>query len=156
MAGNNRLDVFNNEKDTFPRSAAGTGTISAVNGLNKKIVGVGTSFTTEVRIKDWIYIPSEDELRQVESIVNDLELTVSEGFTGPVSGLAFQVTPKSTYRLISWVVKEGTTVLIDSISFAAGEGDSKDVSGAPAMSSMPDPILIDAPAAGDTVHVSFK
>ncbi len=155
MAGNNRLDAFVNEKDTFPRSTAGVGTISAVNGLNKKIVGVGTSFLTAVRLHDWIYIPTEDELRQVVAIVNDLELTVSEGFTNAVSGVAFQVTPKSTYRLISYAVITGTAI-VDGISLIAGEGDAKDVTGAPAMSAVPDPILINTATGADKVHVSFK
>jgi hypothetical protein len=155
MAGNNNITLYSNTKDTFPASVTAVGTISAVNGLNKKIVGVGTSFTTAARIGDWIYVPSEDELRQIEAIVNDLELTVSEGFTNGFSGQAFAVTPKSTYRLISWAVLSATAnPEIDGTAVPVGAGDTKDVTGAPAMSALPDPILIDSPSAD--VLVSFK
>jgi hypothetical protein len=155
MAGNNNITLYSNTNDTFPASAAGAGTISAVNGLNKKIVGVGTSFTTAARIGDWIYVATQSELRQIESIVNDLELTVSKGFPASFAGQSFAVTPKSTYRLISWAVISATAnPEIDGVTVPVGAGDTKDVTGAPAMSALPDPILINTPSAD--VLVSFK
>ena len=153
MAGNNKLQNYATEKDTLPRSTVATGTISAVNGLNKKIVGVGTAFTTEFRIGDWVYVPTEDELRKVEFIVNDTELTVSEGFTNAFSGVAFNITPKSTFRLLSWSCISGSAV-VDGVAVSPGESDSKtDIQGS-AYAGLPDPVLIDA--TGGVVHASCK
>lgn len=144
MAGNNSTDLYSGVKDTLPRSVSMTGTVSAVNGLNKKIVGVGTLFTSELHIGDWLYISSEDELRQVENIVNDLELTVSEGFTNAFAGATPAKTPQSANRMFSYIVTS-VPATIDGVSFSVNQGSTHESHFKPGSGrSEQDPILIDA------------
>jgi len=86
MAKNNPKVLITSD-NTFPLSSAATGTITKVN--NKKIVGVGTLFTTEFAIGDWIYVVAINEISQIANIVNNLELTLVSAFTGAVSATAF-------------------------------------------------------------------
>ena len=117
---NNQFVEYNNVQDSVPSASAGTGTISSVNN-GRKIVGVGTSFTTEVNVGDWIFIKdqSSDAFRKVINIVNDLELTIASPFTTPLAAAAFDITPAS--RLISIALVPFTSAAnIDGVSTPAG------------------------------------
>lgn len=153
MAGNNNIELYTAEKDTFPRSSALTGTISAVNGLNKKIVGSGTSFKTELTEGEWIFVAAEDEVRKIENIVSDTELTVRQGFTNGFTGATGKKTPRSAYRSVSFLV-DTLTAVVDGVSFAVDRGNSNEIQTAPGVGVTElDPIIIDA--AGN-VTVSYR
>lgn len=152
MAGNNKLEAYINEKDTFPRSVSATGTISTGNRLDH-IVGSGTLFTTEFQAGDWIFVPGQDGLQRIRSIQSDTELRTVQQFSGSFAAEAFSQVDNNPWRRVGWVVIAGTTALIDGVPVFAGEGVNADKTGGPAMVEMPDPIIIDAPA--DTVHVSY-
>ena len=106
--------------DTFPLSSAATGTITSVNN-KEKIVGVGTLFTTEFSVGDWIYINGNNEIRRIVNIVNNLECTIDAPFDTDAAGDTFKKTPKSIYSEISAYVVSGVTT-IDGITFAVGRG----------------------------------
>ena len=125
MAGNNRNIRLSAETDTIPRSIAPTGTtISTVNGLDLKIVGVGTTFLTEFQVGDWLFIPSENECRKIVNIVSDTEMTIEKQFTTrPLTAVAYRKTPKSNYSMISYSFdSSGGTV--DNVVADAGETNS--------------------------------
>lgn len=151
MAGNNNIELYTAGKDTFPRSTTLTGTMSAVNGLNKKIVGVGTLFTTELAEGMWLFIPGEDEVIKIENIVNDLELTVNQGFTNGFTGEVGAQVPRSSYRSVSWLV-DTLTATVDGVPFTVGKGNGNEIQSTMGKSEL-DPIVIDA--TGD-VTVSYR
>jgi hypothetical protein len=105
---------------SIPLESAGTGTITSVNN-EQKIVGVGTLFTEEVNIGDFIYIKSQNALRRVENIVNDLELTIDEPFAVALAADAFDVTPRPRYVEVSLDILPGAGALVDGVLVAAGK-----------------------------------
>lgn len=125
MAGNNNHIVLSAETDTIPRSIAPTGTtISTVNGLDLKVVGVGTSFLTEFQIGDWLFIPSELECRKIINIVSDTELTLEKQFsTRPLTAVAYRKTPKSNFSMISYAF-DASGGSVDGVTAQAGQSNT--------------------------------
>ena len=69
------------DKNTFPSErTALTGTISQLI-TETRVVGVGTLFTSELKAGDWIYVGVTNEVRQVESIIDDLTLILRNAFS---------------------------------------------------------------------------
>ena len=58
MPKNNKPDLYNNERDTAPRSVVRPGTVT-IDG--RTVIGDGTDFTQD-DLYAFIYIPSEDVL----------------------------------------------------------------------------------------------
>jgi len=95
---NSIYDYFDNEIDTFPRSAVKTGTISVNAAGNRTYVtGVGTLFTTELKAGGFICMLSASEIRRITSIQSNTVLTIDEPFSGAVAGAALVYTPASDY-----------------------------------------------------------
>ena len=73
------------------------GTIALTNGSNA-VSGTGTSFTTELKQGDFVYVTvgSAPYTLVVSSVVSNTQLTLSIGFDGPTtSGLAWNAVPAS-------------------------------------------------------------
>ena len=60
-----------------------TGTVSVAGGALSTVAGVGTKFTTELRVGDYILVGGIE--KQVSAIATDVSLTVSVAFTGAVA-----------------------------------------------------------------------
>lgn len=116
MAGNNKHLVYSVETDTVPRSLAAAGTISTVNGLGLKVVGVGTTFLETFQVGEFIFIPAEKECRRIDSIESDTELTISEAFTTTIlAGQVYRKTPRSNFSMISYLF-DATGGTIDGVA----------------------------------------
>ncbi len=110
---------YDNVKETFPVSTSGTGTLSTVNGLDTRVIGVGTSFLTEAKKGDYIWFTTTDELREIESIADDLTLTLKFPVDTTVTGVAFSVVPRNGYRNVSWGIDSAAGADINGISYEA-------------------------------------
>lgn len=142
-------------QDSIPQASSGTGTITSVN--NKKFLkGVGTLFTTEAKIGDYIYIKGQNEFSRIETIVSDTELYVDRAFTVDLSGSAYHITPYSKYDEVSVTVTGAGAATIDGVSFTQGQGVTfrKDGSGTYGQNKYVAPIDINA--TGTTVRVSLQ
>jgi hypothetical protein len=144
MAKNNDIFLFE-AQDSLPQSAAGTGTIS--DGSHPQdIIGVGTSFTTEIERGEFIYITGQNDFRRVVSVESDTQLTLDSGFGTPLSGDSFRITPRPQMRHVS-IKAVGGTITVDGISIASGDEINYPMSGSMAKGRL-DPIDI-APGAND-------
>ena len=110
--------MYSNEQDSFPRSSAGTGTVTS---YNNRLVGDGTSFLTEVNVGAYIYIQDQYAFRKVVTIMSDTELIIERAFDTPLSGDSFRITPDSGYREISLQVISSTAAKFDGVSFAQNQ-----------------------------------
>jgi hypothetical protein len=150
---------YDNVKETFPESVAPTsGTVSTVNGLNTRVIGVGTVFLTDVKKGDSIWFPVNDEVREVESVCDDLTLTLKFPVDTTVTGEAFKIVPKNGYSIVSWGVDSTAGADINGISYEAsmsrtignqqpiGQGGGKRIA----------PLLIDSTVNGNIVYVSAE
>jgi len=151
--------AYENVKDTFPQSVAPTsGTVSSVNGLNTRIIGVGTVFLSDIQKGDFIWFTTTDEVREVVSITDDLTLTLKLPVSTTVTGVAFKVVPKKGYRNVSWGIDDAAGADINGISYNAnmsrtisdnkpnGQGGGKRIA----------PLLIDSTVNGNTVFVAAE
>ena len=147
---------YDNVKDTFPVSSAGTGTISTVNGADRFVVGVGTSFLTEVEVGEFIWFKTADELAKVESIVSDTELYLVSAPATTATGDTFGVVPKVPYSSISWMIDADGAADVNGVTYPAntsrvyGNGKPNTSGGGRRLT----PLLIDATANANNVYVS--
>ena len=151
----NNVIVLNNTQDSIPQATAGTGTISSVN--NKRFIkGVGTLFTTEARIGDFIYIKGQNEFSKIDQIISNTELYVDRKFGVDLVASAYHITKYSTYDEVSAEVTAAGAATIDGVSFSQGEGVTfrKDGSGSYGQNKFVAPIDIDA--TGTTVRVTLQ
>ena len=119
----NRIYKIDGVQDSVPSSSAGTGTITSVN--NKMlIIGVGTAFSSEFRLGDYIYIKGQNDFREVVSIMNDTELIIDRPFDVNLSASAFDITPRVTHKEHSITVDSGT-VLLNNVQFSVKSGVSE-------------------------------
>tara|TARA_R110000803_G_scaffold16197_8_gene44492 strand:+ start:8206 stop:8700 length:495 start_codon:yes stop_codon:yes gene_type:complete len=149
---------YDNVKDTFPKSIASTsGTISSVNGLDKKIVGASTVFLTDFQVGDYIWFTTTDEVRRIENIVDDTNLTLEFPVATTVTAVAFSVVRKTGYKNISWMNDSVGVADINNMTYPAstsrtmssganGSGGGKRIA----------PLLIDTTASSNIVYVSAE
>ena len=153
MSNNNNIRKITGAQDSVPAASLGSGTITSVN--NGQIEGVGTSFLTEAEIGDWVYIKAQNEFRKILSIPSDTVLYIDGVFTVPLAGSAFDITPKSKFTSIAWLINGGSDAKIDGVTIAAGSDNDFDKSGkgasAGAGNKYIDPIDIDATGTEVTV-----
>lgn len=142
-------------QDSVPKATAGTGTITSVNN-KQMIVGVGTLFTTEAQVGDYIYIKGQNEFAKIVSIESDTELQLYRKFTVDLAGAAFHITPKSRYHEVSVLVTGAGSIEIDTVSFSQNEvyNAYKDNIGSFAGNKFVAPIDVDA--TGSTVKISVQ
>lgn len=96
------------DKNTFPKTRTTlTGTVSQASG-NTKLVGVGTLFTSELEVDGWIYIASENAVRQVKSITDDLTLILRQSFPGTPTTQAFDTFTDLPYLREVTILNQGT------------------------------------------------
>jgi hypothetical protein len=143
---------YDNVKDTFPVSAALTGTITKAND-GSLIIGTGTLFGDELENGQWIYVAAISEFQQIERIISDTELRLYKPFVGSVSGATPRRIPRQTYKSISWKIDSTGTAKINNITFEAG--DSATLPFDEIGRTRPDPILIDSTVNGNNVYVQF-
>lgn len=140
---NSLFDTLSNAKDTFPRSVAGTGTITTSAG-GKVVIGTGTLFKSQLQLGDWLYVPALNEVRRITSISSDTSLTVDSPFTSALVAAAVLITKSSLVEIS--VVFSPDDGVIDTKPLAANIGffwgkTGRDMS---ANRDKIDPIIIDA------------
>lgn len=112
------VEMYSNEQDSFPRAAAGTGTVTS---YNNRLVGVGTAFLTEAKVGTYIYIKDQYAFRKVKSVQSDTELIIDRAFDTPLSADSFHVTPNTKYTELSVRVIGAGAAKFDGVSFAQGD-----------------------------------
>jgi hypothetical protein len=143
--------TYDNVKDTFPLSTAGAGTVSTVNGLNKKVVGVGTAFTSDFQTGDFIWFKTADELCEVENIVSDTELTLRLAPATTATADTYGIVSKSSYEFASWTIDSVGTAEINKVAYPAqtSNGDER-------KARRLEPFLIDSTANANIVYVKAR
>jgi hypothetical protein len=156
MAGNNQIDIFENELETFPRSTSLVGTIETAN-RNDLVVGTGTSFTTDFQVDDWIFVAALGEVKKIKHIVSDTQMHLYQEFSAPVApGAVPRKVKNPAWRSVSWAVIAQAVgpITIDGCAVPVGLTDSDDKTGGPMMVELPNPIIIDTSAgAGDQIKI---
>lgn len=71
-------------KRVHPLSAA-TGTVTATNGSNA-VLGVGTLFTTEFAVGDWIRFGADTRSYEIATITDDLNIVLATNYAGVTAG----------------------------------------------------------------------
>lgn len=104
---------------SVPTYAVATGTMTNTSG-ERNVVGVGTTFTTQVREGDWLIV-SGKQARMVDSVPSDTLIWLREGFSGGSgAGVAVLVAPLSPFKKITIFPQTGATGTIDGAAFQAG------------------------------------
>lgn len=154
---NQNIFTYTNVQDSIPKATAGTGTITARND-HRLITGEGTLFLAEVKIFDWIYMKSNNEFRKVVDIMSNTELIIDTKFDVDPNGSNFHITPKSRYRMVSWLVKGNNDAIIDGENFAKNEGNTfeKQTKGKTASSDYILPIDVDAATNQTSVLITVR
>lgn len=116
--------VYDNAKDTFPLSTAGAGTVSTVNLLDKKVVGVGTAFRTDFQVGDTIWFKTADELAKIDNIVSDTEMTLSLAPATTATADTYGIVKKPNFEFISWSIDSAGAADINGITYDAGISNS--------------------------------
>jgi len=124
ISGNKVRGSYSNVKDTFPASEAGAGTLSTVNGLNKQMVGVTTTFLQDIEKGDFIWFTTVDELIEVENVLSDTEASLVRGTATALSGVAYKIVKKNGFSSISWMIDSLGTAEIDTIVYPAQSSES--------------------------------
>jgi len=145
---------YTNVKETFPASVTGSGTVSSVNGANKRIIGDHSLFLSEVQLGDFIWFTSTDEIREVESVTNDSTLTLKFGTASPIVAGNFKIVPKTGYRSVSWSIDTVAGATINGIAYEAGM--SKTVGNSNPGVRRVAPVLIDTTVGLNTVFVGAE
>jgi len=109
-------------------SSSLSGNVTVTNG-SKTVTGLGTAFTTQVRVGDILVLGPDKELRKVASVANTTQLTLTEKYTGNTvpgggnaSGHNASVsTPERRWEFHNFFDKAPTTS--DSANTAGGSGD---------------------------------
>ena len=116
MAKNTVFNIISNGKDTIPLSVTKTGTIKSDELV---VTGTGTLFLSEVKVGDWIFSPTLNEVQQVASILTDTNLALYKRFSTDISvALNLQVS-QSIYAFLR--VELTAAGKIDNVAIAAGK-----------------------------------
>lgn len=147
---------YDSVKDTFPASAAGSGTLSTVNGLNKQMVGVTTTFLQDIEKGDFIWFTTTDELIEVENVVSDTRASLVRGTATALSGVAYKIVKKNGFRSISWMIDGAAAADINSITYpsSSSSSDSDVKPNGQGGGARRDPILVDSTANANVVYVT--
>ena len=151
---NGQHGTYSNVKETFPQSSALTGTISSVND-GTLIIGVGTLFLTELSRGEWIYVAAETEIRQVREVMSDTELILEREFTNTLSGATPRLTPRQTYREISWRIDSAASAKIDNIEMQAGQAGTLSLTRVNNYGKRPAPVIFDSTENSNTIYLEI-
>jgi hypothetical protein len=149
---------YDNVKETFPVSAAGAGTVSTVNGSNILVIGSGSAFTTAVKVGDFIWFKTADELAEVVSIVSDTELYLKNTPGTTATADTYGIVPKINYKSVSWSIDVDGAAGINGIDYPAGISNTYS-SGKPNTNGGGRrivPFLIDSTANTNNVYISAQ
>lgn len=114
------MSEYDSVKDTFPISTAGTGTVSV---LSRKVVGTSTTFTTDFRNGDFIWLKDNDEVMRVEFVLSDTELTLEMDATTDAS-TTYSIVPRIGFNSVSYLVDDIGGVNINGINIPANSSES--------------------------------
>ncbi len=95
---------------TLPTYITKTGTLS-VTANTKEITGVGTLFTTETKVGDWIIDLTNHEMRKITAIGTNLACTVDNNFSNTLSGATVKIIPSSRVVSILFNCASGSAVI---------------------------------------------
>jgi len=156
VIGNIVESKYDNVKETFPESVAPTGgTISTGYRLDQ-LIGVGTSFLSDLEKGDVIWFTTTDELADVIAIDGDLKVTLSREISGSLAGVAFRVVKKNGFKSISWLIDSANPALINTIEYPLGTSKSygNDKPNGQGGGRRTNPVLVDSTLNGNIVYVS--
>ena len=128
----------------FDPSTTLTGTVSVTAGM-AAVVGVGTLFTTELSLLDYINIAGE--FHQILSITDNLNLTLSTNHVAGAAGVSYSLL--GTDGTI-WVRDDVPTVLV----FTDSNGDDHDISGAGGAQTLAQTLVLGNITGGTDIVVS--
>jgi hypothetical protein len=128
----------------FNPSTSLTGTVSVTAGM-AAVVGVGTLFTTELALSDWINIAGE--IRQVMTITDNLNLTLATNHTAGAAGVAYSLL--GTQGTI-WVRDDVPTSLV----YTDSNGTTTDLSGAGAVDTLAETLVAGNVTGGTNISVT--
>lgn len=115
---------YDNVKDTFPQSVASAGGgADTVAVLGRQITGTGTAFTTDYKKGDFIWLIDNDEIRRIENIVSDTEMTLELDATTDAS-TTHKVVPRQCFNSVSYLVDSVGAITVNGISVPASASDS--------------------------------
>ena len=103
----------------IPTYTVGTGTISSDANDGRYITGVGTLFTDEVKILEWLGSATNNEASQVNAIVSDTTLVLQTAFVTPLAAAALLVIPKTGMKRVTLFPRTGATGTINGAAFTA-------------------------------------
>jgi len=108
-----------------PSPVALTGTIESE---GKIVTGSGTSFLTELKEGDWIWDSGQEEVRQIKSISNRLEVIhLEKAFTADIAApIALESVPDSDLEELGFLNSGAGDATIDGNVLAPGEDVSFD------------------------------
>jgi hypothetical protein len=153
---NSNYKYLNNTKVTLPLNETATGTAST-NGI--RIDGVLTAFRTELQAGSWLVDLTNDEIRQVDSVVSDTVAYLTEPFTADLVLGAFEIIKKTNCNVVSISVQvlsgAAADAYVDGELFPKGASMtfSKDSRDTNRSKDFVDPIVFDA--TGTTAMVQF-
>jgi len=141
---------YDNVKETFPESAATTGSgADTVDVVSKNVFGTGTAFKSDFRKGGFVWLTTNDELRRINNIVSDTKMTLEHPATN-VTG--------ETIKSIDIMGFDSVSYIIDSVGAA-------NINGIPLPAEASEtfktdvhffPILIDSTPNANTVTVTAK
>jgi hypothetical protein len=153
---NNQNYAVSNAKVTVPAAAAITGTIQTF-GIGIK--GTGTAFLTEMRVGDWLYNATTNEVRKINQVLNDDTAYINRVFASDLAALSQCITIKRNdaynVKSISLLVGSASAIVDGTETVPAGTGWESSKSNIAPMSQQDvvDPIVLNA--TGTTVQVTI-
>lgn len=124
-------------------------TENIVSVLNTKVTGSYSKFLTEAKMGDYIWLKDNDELRRIESVVSDNEITLELAATTDIS-TDYAIVPKECYGQITITVDDVAAAKINKTPIPKNATDTfstrkKFI-----------PILIDTDTGNNSVFLSAK
>lgn len=101
------VDIVYPNAKTYFRMVDETLTGTVTTAGTTALTGLGTAFTTELKVGDWITVNTDNELKQIATITSDTAATVTVAFTGSTGGQT--ITGKSMKNKPVYLGENGTT-----------------------------------------------
>ena len=92
-----------------------TGTVTTAG--TTALVGLATTFLTDVAVGDFITVNTDGEERQVASVTDDLNLVVTVAWTGSTGGQAYSTLTQIERPL--WLGEDGASTIVQPVTSAA-------------------------------------
>jgi hypothetical protein len=116
---------------------------------NVRVSGTYSKFLTEAQVGDYIWLKDNDELKRIENILSDNEITLGDAATTDAS-TDYAIVKRECYHTVSWLVDDADAAEINGVSMLKNSSDSF------CTRKRFIPILIDSTINGNVVTLSAK